>query len=103
MIEVNNLTKYFGDLCAVDHEDLHVENGTFGLSGPNGARKSTIVRILATLPRPTEGTARICGYDVAREPKKARSVISYVTPGDGSRYQAHRKREDARVMGCKGE
>ena len=78
MIEVNNLTKYFGDLCAVDHVGLHVENEVFGLLGPNGAGKSTIVRILATLQRPTEGTARICGYGVVREPKKARSVISYV-------------------------
>jgi len=78
MIEVDNLTKRFGDLCAVDHVDLHVENEVFGLLGPNGAGKSTIVRILATLLRPTEGTARICGYDVVREPKKARSMISYV-------------------------
>ena len=78
MIEVNNLTKYFGDLCAVNDVDLHVENEVFGLLGPNGAGKSTIVRILATLQRPTSGTARICGYDVVREPKKARSVISYV-------------------------
>ncbi len=78
MIEVTNLTKYFGDLCAVDHVNLHVENEVFGLLGPNGAGKSTIVRILATLQRPTEGTARICGYDVVREPKKARSVISYM-------------------------
>ena len=78
MIEVNNLTKRFGDLCAVDHVDLHVENEVFGLLGPNGAGKSTIVRILATLLRPTEGTARICGYDVVKDPKKARSMISYV-------------------------
>jgi ABC-2 type transport system ATP-binding protein len=78
MIRVNNLTKYFGSLCAVDDVNLHVENGIFGLLGPNGAGKSTIVRILATLIRPTSGTATICGYDVAREPKKARSVISYV-------------------------
>ncbi len=78
MIEVNNLTKRFGDLCAVDHVNLHVENEVFGLLGPNGAGKSTIVRILATLLRPTEGTARICGYDVVKDPQKARSMISYV-------------------------
>ena len=78
MIEVNNLTKRFGDLCAVDDVNLHIENEVFGLLGPNGAGKSTIVRILATLLRPTEGTARICGYDVVKDPKKARSMISYV-------------------------
>ncbi|OFV68668.1 MAG: multidrug ABC transporter ATP-binding protein [Candidatus Syntrophoarchaeum caldarius] len=78
MIEVNDLTKYFGNLCAVDHVSLHVENGIFGLLGPNGAGKSTIVRILSTLLKPTGGNATICGYDVAREPKKVREVISYV-------------------------
>jgi ABC-2 type transport system ATP-binding protein len=78
MIKVNNLTKYFGDLCAVDHVNLHVENEVLGLLGPNGAGKSTIVRILATPQRPTSGAARICGYDVVRGPKKARSLISYV-------------------------
>ena len=78
MIEVNDLTKYFGNLCAVDHVSLHVENGIFGLLGPNGAGKSTIVRILSTLLKPTGGNATICGYDLAREPKKVREVISYV-------------------------
>ena len=78
MIEINNLTKYFGDLCAVDGVNLHIENEVFGLLGPNGAGKSTIVRILATLQRPTSGTARICGYDVLKDPKKVRGMVSYV-------------------------
>jgi ABC-2 type transport system ATP-binding protein len=78
MIEINDLSKYFGNLCAVDHVNLHVEDEVFGLLGPNGAGKSTIVRILATLLRPTSGTAKICGYDVKREPKKVRKAISYV-------------------------
>jgi len=78
MIKINNLSKYFDRLCAVDAVDLHVNNEIFGLLGPNGAGKSTIVRILVTLLRPTKGTASICGFDIAKKPKKVRNVISYV-------------------------
>jgi len=78
MIKINNLSKYFGRLCAVDAVDLHVNNEIFGLLGPNGAGKSTIVRILVTLLRPTKGSATICGFDITKNPKKVRSAISYV-------------------------
>lgn len=78
MIKINSMSKYFGSLCAVDALDLHVDNEIFGLLGPNGAGKTTIVRILVTLLRPTKGTASVCGFDIANEPKKVRSVISYV-------------------------
>jgi ABC-2 type transport system ATP-binding protein len=78
MIKINNITKSFGSLCAVDNINLHVNNGIFGLLGPNGAGKTTIVRILVTLLRPTQGTAVICGFDITKEQKKVREVISYV-------------------------
>ena len=78
MIEIRRLTKYFGSLCAVDHIDLDVENEIFGLLGPNGAGKSTTVMMLTTLLKPSEGSARVCGYDVVHEATKVRKTISYV-------------------------
>ncbi|MCK4938629.1 MAG: ATP-binding cassette domain-containing protein [Methanosarcinales archaeon] len=78
MIEINNLTKDFGKLCAVDHIDLNVENEIFGLLGPNGAGKSTTVMMLTTLLKPSSGHARVCGYDVVKSAKKVRESISYV-------------------------
>jgi daunorubicin resistance ABC transporter ATP-binding subunit len=66
----------FGDVVALDGLDLEVEAGTvFGLLGPNGAGKTTLVRILATLLRPTAGTARVLGHDVVAEPLAVRRRI----------------------------
>ena len=78
MIEMHELTKYFGSLCAVDHVNLKVGNEIFGLLGPNGAGKSTTVMMLTTLLRPSSGSASICGYDVVKDAKKVRGTISYV-------------------------
>jgi len=65
-IEVNNLTKYYGDLLAVDHISFEVRRGEiFGFLGPNGAGKTTTQRMLTTLLEPTEGTIRINGHDLA--------------------------------------
>ena len=75
-IEAEGLVRRFGDLVAVDHVDLRVEEGEiFGFLGPNGAGKSTTTRMLCTLLRPTEGTARVAGFDVVREAAKVRRVI----------------------------
>lgn len=78
MIEIKKLSRYFGNLLAVDNLDLDVGNEIFGLLGPNGAGKSTTVMMLTTLLKPSSGTAKICGYDVVKESKKVRSKISYV-------------------------
>ena len=78
MIEMHELTKYFGHLCAVDHVNLKVGNEIFGLLGPNGAGKSTTVMMLTTLLKPSSGSAHICGYDVVKDAKKVRGTISYV-------------------------
>jgi len=78
MIELNELTKNFGSLCAVDHIGLDVDNEIFGLLGPNGAGKSTTVMMLTTLLKPSSGSARVCGYDVVKDAKKVRESISYV-------------------------
>jgi ABC-2 type transport system ATP-binding protein len=76
-VEAHQLTKKYGDYAAVDGLDLAVAAGTvFSLLGPNGAGKTTTVRILATLLKPTSGTARVCGYDIAGQPDSVRSAIS---------------------------
>ena len=67
-IEVNNLTKYYGDLLAVDHINFEVHQGeVFGFLGPNGAGKTTTQRMLTTLLEPTEGRIIINGHDLARD------------------------------------
>lgn len=77
-IETHDLTKYYGDLCAVDHLTLSVDNEIFALLGPNGSGKTTTVLMLTTLLRPTEGTATVHGYDCATEGEKVRKHLSYV-------------------------
>jgi ABC-2 type transport system ATP-binding protein len=77
-VKTYELTKYFGKLCAVDHINLDVGNEIFGLLGPNGAGKTTAVLILTTLLKPSIGEAFVCGYDVVKEAKKVRNVMSYV-------------------------
>ena len=67
-IEVDGLTKRFGDFVAVDHVSFRVEEGEiFGLLGPNGAGKTTLIRMLTTLTPPTDGTARVAGHDVRKD------------------------------------
>ena len=80
MIEVEALTKvYPGGVRAVEEIDFTVEPGeVFGLLGPNGAGKSTTIGMLTTTLRPTSGTARLAGFDVATQPLAARSVSSAV-------------------------
>jgi ABC-2 type transport system ATP-binding protein len=79
-IEAHGLTKtYPGGVRAVTDIDFHVTAGeAFGLLGPNGAGKSTTVGMLTTTVRPTAGRALVGGYDVARQPRLARSVSSVV-------------------------
>jgi ABC-2 type transport system ATP-binding protein len=76
-IEAKGLTKHFApDIRAVDGIDLAVEEGQiFGFLGQNGSGKTTTVRMLATLLRPTAGTARVAGLDVLREPGAVRRRI----------------------------
>jgi ABC-2 type transport system ATP-binding protein len=76
VIAVEGVVKRFGDVVALDGIDLHVRRGTvFGLLGPNGAGKTTAVRILTTILRHDEGTARVLGIDVARDPQAVRERI----------------------------
>jgi ABC-2 type transport system ATP-binding protein len=78
-IEVEKLTKCFGDFCAVNALSFNVNHGeVFGLLGPNGAGKSTLIRMLTTLVPPTSGTARVNGFDVARSPNEVRQSIGVI-------------------------
>lgn len=79
MIELINLTKKFGDLIAVNNISLTVPRGEFfAVLGPNAAGKTTTIRILAGLLKPTSGSARVAGFDVQTQSLEARSRISYV-------------------------
>jgi len=77
-ILTEDLTKQFGNLCAVDGLTLAADREIFGLLGPNGSGKTTTVLMLTTLLSQTRGSASICGYDTVREPDRVRSCISYV-------------------------
>jgi len=77
-IETTSLTRYYADLCAVDHLTLEVNNEIFALLGPNGSGKTTTVLMLTTLLHPTAGTASVCGHDITTEADGVRSRISYV-------------------------
>jgi ABC-2 type transport system ATP-binding protein len=79
MIEVEGLTRRFGDFTAVDHISFKVGEGmVFGFLGPNGAGKSTAIRMLCTLLRPTEGSARVVGFDIVKEQGQVRRHIGLV-------------------------
>lgn len=79
IIEAKGLKKHFGKVKAVDGINLSVEKGElFGFLGVNGAGKSTTINMLCTLFLPTEGTARICGYDLVRDAEKIKRKIGIV-------------------------
>ena len=79
MIRAVNLTRRFGDLAAVDRLNLEVARGeVFGLVGPDGAGKTTMLRMLAGLLDPTEGQAWVAGHDVARESQTVKDRIGYM-------------------------
>lgn len=79
MIELVHLVKRFGDVIAVNGVDLVVPRGEFfALLGPNAAGKTTTVKIVAGLMKPTAGTARVAGYDVQTQPLETRRRMAYV-------------------------
>lgn len=86
-IETSGLSKRYGNLTALDGVSLRVERGEmFGLIGPDGAGKSTLYRILATLASPDTGTAEVCGLDTVRDSRRLRTLIGYM-PERFSLYQ----------------
>ncbi len=82
LIEIESLTKRFGAFTAVDNVSFSVARGeVLGFLGPNGAGKSTTMKMLAGFVTPSQGTARICGYDVLNAPVAARRALGYLPEG----------------------
>jgi ABC-2 type transport system ATP-binding protein len=79
LITVKDIVKKFDKFTAVDHVSLDIgDNEVFGLLGPNGAGKTTLIHILATLVKPTSGTATINGFDIVKQPGKVRESIGII-------------------------
>ena len=79
MLRIENLTKQYGKLCAVDNLNLQLDAGDImGFIGPNGAGKTTTIRIVATLLKPSFGTAYVDGIDVLKDPEQVRPMIGYM-------------------------
>ncbi len=79
IIDVSNLHKKFGSILAVDGVSFKVNEGEiFGFLGPNGAGKTTTINMLCTLLTPTSGSAKVAGYDVAKDPNEVRNSIGVI-------------------------
>lgn len=79
MLVLDGLTRYYGSFLALDHLSLTIHDGELhGFVGPNGAGKTTTMRILATLLKPSEGTAALDGVDVAGHPREIRRLMGYM-------------------------
>ncbi len=79
MIKLINLTKIYGRLTAVNNINLEVAQGeVFGFLGPNGAGKTTTIKMMAGLLQPSGGGALIGGYDIQREPLKAKFITGFI-------------------------
>ena len=79
MIKIENLSKHFGDLIAVDGLSIEIPKGEFfAFLGPNAAGKTTTIKLLTGLLKPTSGGASICGYDIQKDYIKAKTLISYI-------------------------
>jgi ABC-2 type transport system ATP-binding protein len=79
-VQINGLTKKFGDFVAVDGISLQVRRGEiFGFLGPNGAGKTTTIRMLLGLIKPTDGAARVLGYDVGGDVRLMRARLGYMS------------------------
>lgn len=79
MIELIDIAKYFGEVRAVDGISLMVPKGEFfAVLGPNAAGKTTTIKMLVGLIKPTRGSAKVAGFDIQKEPLEARSRLSYV-------------------------
>ncbi len=79
MIVAKNISKVYNNkITALDEFELSIGQGLFGLLGPNGSGKTTFMRIITTLLKPTKGTVEVCGNDVMKQPDAVRRLIGYV-------------------------
>jgi ABC-2 type transport system ATP-binding protein len=80
VIQAENLTRYFGEFLAVDHVTFDIKPGeVVGYLGPNGSGKTTTIRMLLGLLRPSSGSARVLGYDVVSESEPLRARVGYMS------------------------
>ena len=99
VIELVHLVKKFGDLVAVNDVTLTIPRGEFfAMLGPNAAGKTTTLKILAGLMKPTSGNTRVCGFDVQTQPLEARRRVAYV-PDFPFLYEKLTAREFFRFIG----
>ncbi|GAG03416.1 unnamed protein product, partial [marine sediment metagenome] len=79
MIRVQSLTKYYGNVCAVDHINLDIQKGEIlGLLGPNGAGKTTTLRMLTGFLRPTYGSIRVKDYTIDEDSLEIKKLLGYL-------------------------
>jgi ABC-2 type transport system ATP-binding protein len=98
-IVIENLTKKFEDVTALDSLSLEIEKGElFGLLGPNGAGKTTLIKVLCGLLEPTSGSANVAGYDIRKEAAKVKELIG-VCPQDATAYSFLTGRENVELFG----
>ena len=85
MVTLEGVTKTYAGKPAVEDLSLTVPKGSiFGLIGPNGAGKTTTLKMVATLIKPDRGTLRVNGHDLAKDVKRARSIMGYMPDSFGS-------------------
>jgi ABC-2 type transport system ATP-binding protein len=98
-IQTFNLTRTFGSLVAVDGIDLNIKKGElFALLGPNGAGKTTTINMLCCLLKPSDGTAKVMGYDINQEPYKVKEVIG-VSPQETTISERLNSLENLNLIG----
>jgi ABC-2 type transport system ATP-binding protein len=99
VIVINDLTKQFDDVTAVNGLNLEIRKGEmFGFLGPNGAGKTTTISMLCGLLTPTSGSARIAGFDIGKEPRKAKEFIG-VCPQEAAVFKFLTGMENLELFG----
>lgn len=100
MLELRNLSKKFGGVSAVDNLSLTIAKGEiFGLLGENGAGKTTTLRMLATMLKPTSGTALLAGKDIVKDPEAVRSRVGILFGGESGLYDRLTVAENIQYFG----
>lgn len=100
MIDIQGLSKHFGQVIAVNSISFNVNKGEiFGLLGENGAGKTTTLRMLATMLTPTSGTAKMAGFEIVNEPEKVRASIGILFGGESGLYDRLTAEENIAYFG----
>jgi len=100
LIEVQQVTKQFGEFTALEDVSFRVEAGeVYGLLGENGAGKTTMMRMMATILRPTAGNIEVAGFSVIKEPNEVRRRIGILFGGDVGLYSRLTARENIAYFG----